>query len=145
MLKQLLLFYTTLCYLYAIAVSLMQFYVITKEEISPTFNLSWDVSNTHFGIACSITVTIFLCFVTLLHRLIYNDSAAFLLVDSNPWTKFCLTIFIAIYTLFDCGLYGVISCAALLLSAVFNLIKDKVEEQHEELEDIELADIGQQI
>ena len=56
-----------------------------------------------------------------------------------------MTIFIAIYTLFFCGLYGLISCALLVVSAILNLIKDAVNQQHENEEDIELADIGPQI
>ena len=145
MIKQILLFFSTLCYLYAIGVSLMQFYSITKDPITPTFNLSWDVTNAPFGFACSTIVTIFLCFMTLVHRLIYTESIPFLNIDSKPWTKFLMTIFIAIYTLFFCGLYGLISCALLVVSAILNLIKDAVNQQHENEEDIELADIGPQI
>ena len=142
MFEKFVLLFSTVSYLYTIAISLLQFYVIAREQVSPNFTLKWDVTNASFGVATSISIVIFLCFLILLNRLIYSDNPNFFTIDKDPATKCTLTVFISLITIFYCGLYGFISFVLLFISAILNLIADKIKPTYDEEFDVELADLG---
>ena len=145
MIRELVIAFSTISYLYTMSVCLLQFYVIMKEQIQPTFDLSDEAVNTKFGVVCTNSVIVFLSFCIITKRLIYRDSTTFSIIESSPFTKLIITLFIAILSFFYCGNFGVIAFALLFLSSIFDLLVDLSYRQKENMEDIELPDLGPQM
>lgn len=143
MLKVLLDIFSTVIQIYVIAISLLQFVETSKNSCKFTFSLKMEPMNDILGASVSCLVIAFLT-MHLTVAIYYPKSQEEIIdVECHPITKFFVTLFIAVSSLFYVGMYGFVGGLALIVSGILRFIyelhvkKDKIICENEEIIELE--------